>query len=39
MAAGLVPAALDSDGAGSVRIPAAWTHLIGVKPQRGRIST
>lgn len=39
VAAGLVPAALDSDGAGSVRIPAAWTHLIGVKPQRGRIST
>ncbi|KIF02308.1 amidase, partial [Streptomyces sp. RSD-27] len=39
VAAGLVPAALGSDGAGSVRIPAAWTHLVGVKPQRGRIST
>ncbi|WFB09014.1 amidase [Streptomyces sp. LX-29] len=39
VAAGLVPAALGSDGAGSIRIPAAWTHLIGVKPQRGRIST
>ena len=38
-AAGLVPAALGSDGAGSVRIPASWTHLVGIKPQRGRIST
>ncbi|MFE9566523.1 amidase [Streptomyces sp. NPDC006487] len=39
VAAGLVPAALGSDGAGSIRIPAAWTHLVGIKPQRGRIST
>lgn len=39
VAAGLVPAAVGSDGAGSVRIPAAWTHLVGVKPQRGRVST
>ncbi|MGI9020224.1 MAG: amidase [Solirubrobacterales bacterium] len=39
VAAGLVPAAVGSDGAGSVRIPAAWSHLVGVKPQRGRIST
>ncbi|HEY6759679.1 MAG TPA: amidase [Baekduia sp.] len=39
VAAGLIPAALGSDGAGSVRIPAAWTHLVGIKPQRGRIST
>lgn len=38
VAAGLVPAALGSDGAGSVRIPAAWSHLVGIKPQRGRIS-
>ncbi|MEV4126720.1 amidase [Nocardia sp. NPDC049707] len=39
VAAGLVPAALGSDGAGSVRIPTAWTNLVGIKPQRGRIST
>ncbi|BBY35103.1 amidase [Mycolicibacter minnesotensis] len=39
VSAGLVAAAIGSDGAGSVRIPAAWTHLVGIKPQRGRIST
>ncbi|WP_280268464.1 amidase [Nocardia wallacei] len=39
VAAGLVPAALGSDGAGSVRIPSSWTNLVGIKPQRGRIST
>ena len=39
VAAGLVAAALGSDGLGSVRVPAAWTHLVGIKPQRGRIST
>jgi amidase len=39
VAGGLVPAALGSDGMGSVRIPAAWTYLVGIKPQRGRVST
>ena len=39
VAAGVVAAAVGSDGAGSVRIPAAWTHLVGVKPERGRVSS
>lgn len=39
VSAGVVPAAIGSDGAGSVRIPAAWCHLVGVKPQVGRITT
>ncbi|MFE8070019.1 amidase [Marinobacteraceae bacterium S3BR75-40.1] len=39
VAAGLVAAAMGSDGAGSLRIPAAWNHLVSIKPQRGRIPT
>ncbi|HTB69498.1 MAG TPA: amidase [Solirubrobacteraceae bacterium] len=39
VAAGLVGAALGSDGAGSIRTPAAWCGLFGLKPQRGRVST
>ena len=38
VAAGLVGAALGSDGAGSIRIPSAWCGLLGLKPQRGRVS-
>ena len=38
VAAGLVGAASASDGAGSIRIPAAFTGIVGLMPQRGRIS-
>lgn len=38
MAAGLIPVAHASDGAGSIRIPASNCGVLGLKPARGRVT-
>jgi Asp-tRNA(Asn)/Glu-tRNA(Gln) amidotransferase A subunit family amidase len=37
MAAGLAPLATATDGGGSIRIPAGWSGLVGLKPTNGVI--
>lgn len=39
VAAGIVAMGIGGDGGGSIRLPASWCGVFGLKPQRGRVTS